>query len=204
MSVEQVANATAEDESLLAVMKSVKSRRWSKDSPFFKFRDELTIYDDRIVLRGERIILPTALQDEAVQLAHRGHQALSKTKALMRFKVWFPGMDTGIERAIKECIPCQANSRATQSAPLKISELPSHPWLDISIDFLSAGLPTGEYLLVLVDEYSRYPFAEVVKSTAMKDILTVRKKIFSIFGFPETIKSDNGPPLSKATTGPSS
>ena len=81
-------------------------------------------------------------------------------------------------------------------APLKMSELPAHPWQALSLDFLSPGLPTGEYLLVLVDEYSRYPVVETVRTTSYEATHPVLKKIFATFGFPETIKTDNGPPFS--------
>ena len=39
--------------------------------------------------------------------------------------------------------------------PLKMSELPSGPWKDLSADFCGP-LPTEEYLFVITVEYSRY------------------------------------------------
>ena len=35
-----------------------------------------------------------------------------KTKALLREKVWFPGIDKEVERNISNCIPCQACSKS--------------------------------------------------------------------------------------------
>lgn len=44
-----------------------------------------------------------------------------------------------------------------------MSELPPAPWVELCIYFIN--FPTGDYLLVLVDDYSRYPVVEIIKST---------------------------------------
>ena len=48
---------------------------------------------ENIILRGTRIVLPEALQQRAIDIAHESHQDLSKIKALLRTKTWFPGTD---------------------------------------------------------------------------------------------------------------
>jgi hypothetical protein len=53
-------------------------------------------------------------------------------------------------------------------------------------------LDTGEYLLVVIDEYSRYPVVEVVRSTAINAIIPVIDKSISQFGISKVIKTDNG------------
>ena len=56
----------------------------------------------------------------------------------------------------------------------------------------------GEYLLVMVDAYSRFPEAAVGQSTAAKTTIPQLEKIFSTNGIPQIVKSDNGPPFSSA------
>ena len=46
-----------------------------------------------IVLPGTQIVLPEALEQRAINIAHESHQGLSKIKALLRTKTWFPGTD---------------------------------------------------------------------------------------------------------------
>ena len=53
-----------------------------------------------------------------------------------------------------------------------MSPLPDKAWQEISIDF--AELSTGDYLLVVTDDYSRYPAVEVIRSLAA---LTVMPKL---------------------------
>ena len=129
-------------------------------------RDTLTVNESGdLVMRDYRIFVPRNLQHRVVELAHEGHQGICKTKALLCTKVWFPGVDTAAEEAVKRCIPCQANTTRREREPLSMSPLPRGPWSEINIDF-SGLLPTGEYLLVIVDEFSRYPIVEVLRSTS--------------------------------------
>ena len=70
-------------------------------------------------------------------------------------------MDTAVEEEVSSCVPCQANTNRCTKQPLCMSELPRGPWLYLSVDFCGP-LPTGEYLLVIVNEYSWYPVVETV------------------------------------------
>ena len=40
---------------------------------------------------------------------HGGHPGVSRMKALSRSLVWWPGLDTDIEKMVKSCTPCQQN-----------------------------------------------------------------------------------------------
>ena len=75
-----------------------------------------------------------------------------------------------------------------------MATLPRGPWLELSIDFCGP-LPTGEYLLVIIDEFSRFPVVEVVRSTSAETVIPVVDNVFSLLGYPEIVKSDNGPPF---------
>ena len=46
-------------------------------------RDELTIHSDNVLLCDQRIVLPKSLRDRAVQIAHEGHQGITKTKSFL-------------------------------------------------------------------------------------------------------------------------
>ncbi len=62
------------------------------------------------------------------------------------------------------------------------------------IDFYRP-LPSGEYLLVFKDRYSRLPEVEIVKSTKASVIIPKLDCIFSVHEIPEIIKPDNRPPF---------
>ena len=160
-----------------------------------KVKDELTVNSAaNLILRGSRIVIPTALQQRATSLAHEGHQGIVKTKKLLREKVWFPGIDQKVAQMIEGCIACQANGRENCPQPLQMSTLPPAPWHTVHVDFCGP-FPTGEYLFVVIDAYSRFPEVEVVHSTAAKTTLPKLDRIFATHGIPSVLKSDNGPPF---------
>jgi hypothetical protein len=137
--------------------------------------------------------MPEALTHRAIALAHEGHQGIVKTKQLIRSKVWFPNMDASVEKAVKSCMACVANVPQHHKPPITSTELPSAPWTSIACDFYDA--PNGQHLVVIVDEYSRYPIVEATKNLSAQAIIPILDRTFAMFGIPETLKSDNGPPF---------
>ena len=53
----------------------------------------------------------------------------------------------------------------------------------------------GENLLLLIDDYSRFPFVEPVSSTSASAVIPKLDKLFATFGTPRVVKSDNGSPF---------
>ena len=160
---------------------------------FRNIHAELSCLDN--VLRGTWLVLPRNMQHRAVNLAHEGHQGIVKTKSLLREKVWFPGIDKMAEETVKRCIPCQATGPDLAPEPLRMSELPRGTWLVVAADFKGPYGPSNEYVLVLTDEYSRYPVTRIVRSTAAATMIPVVDELLSMFGIPDVLKTDNGPPF---------
>ncbi len=159
------------------------------------FREELSVAAE-VVLRRNRIVIRTKLQVKAISLGHIGHQGVVKTKSLMREKVWFPNMDQMVETTIKECNTCQAaNPGGTSAEPPHLLPLPAAPWTEVSVDF-AGPFPNGDYLLVVVDDYSRYPEVEIVGTTSAKSTIPRLDAIFACQGIPKQVKNDNGHPFS--------
>ena len=79
-------------------------------------------------------------------------------------------MDREIELLIQNGLPCQAATLKNFQEPLKMTELPSGPWEHVAIDF-KRPLLSGEYLLVVIDEYSRSVETKITKSTSMKSAI---------------------------------
>ncbi|XP_033113070.1 uncharacterized protein K02A2.6-like [Anneissia japonica] len=117
------------------------------------------------------------------------------TKSLVREKIWFPGIDRQVEDMIKVCAACEVTVPAQKFEPLNMSTLPSDgPWTELSIDF-SGPFPNGYYLMVVTDDYTRYPVTETITSASAKTVIPKLANILSMFGIPKVIRSDNGPPF---------
>ena len=77
---------------------------------------------------------------------------------------------------------------------LELSKMPDTPWQNLSMD-VCGPLPTGVYLLVIIDEHSRYPVVEVVRSVSANTVTPVVDTVLSMFGRPYSIKTDNDSPF---------
>ena len=50
-------------------------------------------------------------------------------------------------------------------------------------------------MLVIVDDYLRFPVVYTVKATSAKSVIPILDTLFSTFGIPEEVRTDNGPPF---------
>ena len=101
-------------------------------------------------------------------------------------------MDKAAEDVCRRCHKCQVVDNTPQSTPMRRSRLPTQAWQDCSAD-LMGPLPSGEDLLVIVDYYSRYFETVVLKSVTSAKIIEALKPIFARWGFPCSLRTDNGP-----------
>ena len=53
-------------------------------------------------------------------------------------------------------------------------------------------LPSGDYVLVVVDYYSRYFEVDILRSVTSSKIIESLEKVFCAHGLPESLKTDNG------------
>ena len=158
--------------------------------PFRQRSQELTV-EGGCLLWGMRVVIPKKLQGQILQELHRDHPGASRMKSSARSYFWWPGLDKEIENLAKSCLACQSVRHAPATAPLHPWVWPSRPWQRIHVDF--AGPFLGKSFLVVVDAHSKWPEVfEMSSTTASKTIATLRH-LFSAYGLPEQLVSDNGP-----------
>ncbi|KAL1259036.1 hypothetical protein QQF64_009613 [Cirrhinus molitorella] len=118
--------------------------------PFYAMRDELTV-DDGLILRGQRYIIPHALQKHYLTQLHQGHPGLQSTKQRARETMFWPTMYSDIEREVSRCTPCNALKQHQMREPLQLHQIPDSPWSITAADIFEWS---GKHYLVLVDSYS--------------------------------------------------
>ena len=69
--------------------------------------------------------------------------------------VWWPAINAEAEKFCQTCHGCQVVSRPSKPEPLRMTEMAQGPWQDIAIN-LMGPLPSGDYVFVATDYYSRY------------------------------------------------
>ena len=57
------------------------------------------------------MIIPPKGRDALLRELHDTHPGIVKMRALARRYLWWPGLDTEIERHVKDCNACQIYSR---------------------------------------------------------------------------------------------
>ena len=103
-------------------------------------------------------------------------------------------MDKAVKNTLEHCLACQANAHPNPPEPLQSLPGPDRPWQQVKVDFYGP-LPSGHYIIVLIDCYSRYPEVEILKSTSAKHVIPKLDTIFARHGIPAQLASDNGPPF---------
>ena len=195
----EIESATAKDPMLQAVISPIKSGCWHKAPPdvslselsrYEQVKEQLTC-TDTVLLKSDRLVVPATLQERIVDIAHEGHLGIVKTKALLREKVWFPFMDKMVETKVKACSPCQVVTPVHKRTATDVG-VPDSPFDEVSVDFAHVD---GQTLLLMVDDYSRFPIVEPVSSTSASAVIPKLDQLFSTFGAPRVVKSDNGPPF---------
>ena len=100
-------------------------------------------------------------------------------------------MDERVSAIVGACVACQATVNTPSQEPVKSTELPKGPWENLAVDYYGP-LPSGEYVLVVIDEYSRFADIDFTTSTSAKATIPKLDRIFSSYGIPLHLKSDNG------------
>jgi hypothetical protein len=160
--------------------------------PYYSFRDEITLYED-VLLKCDRIIVPSSLRDEMRQKIHHGHHGIEKCKARARSTLYWPGMISEIVDIVSKCDACVENRNYQPSEKLIPHEAPSTPWEKVGTDLFQ--LKNKDYLIV-VDYTSKYFEVSALPNTLASTVVQHTKSTFARFGIPKTVVSDNGPQYS--------
>lgn len=125
-----------------------------------------------------------------------GHFGEKKTLEALREHLHWPAMNRDVQRIVERCVTCKkAKSKELVEElymPLPVS---SHPWEDLSMDFL-LGLPRTQrgkdYVMVVVDHFSKMshfiPCHETDDASHVAELFF--KEIVHLHGVPRSIVSD--------------
>ena len=94
-------------------------------TPFWDYRDELSI-SDKILFKGERVIVPKSMQPNMLNITHSTHN-MDAEKCKRRAKevlYWeWPGMNSQIENVVSNCQTCSMFQRSQMKEPLLYHEI---------------------------------------------------------------------------------
>ena len=159
---------------------------------YIPVKNELSV-NNGILLRGNRLIIPSSLRPEIIENLHSGHQGFTKCQQRAKDSVWWPDIKD-IEEKVSKCIACSKH-RLNHVEPLLLPPFPNRPWEKVGTDIFEWR--NSSYLLVM-DYYSRYIEVAKLSSMTSQNIVQHLKSIFARHGTPETVISGNGPQYSVA------
>uniref|UniRef100_A0A8C5QI39 Gypsy retrotransposon integrase-like protein 1 n=1 Tax=Leptobrachium leishanense TaxID=445787 RepID=A0A8C5QI39_9ANUR len=163
---------------------------------------KLYLDEDGILRRktssGYQLVLPKLYHQLVLKELHEdmGHLGVERTVNLIRERLFWPHMQRDAEHYINHQCTCLKDKRPNKPTRAPLNNIvTTYPFEMVSIDFLHLEACTGgyEYILVVIDHFTRFAQAYATKNKSAK---TVADKIFSDFvlkfGFPTRIHHDMG------------
>ena len=195
----EMQNATENDQVLQKLKKLIldgfpdsKSSMPAELIPYFQVRSELSIAEG-LIFKGDKIVIPESLRKEMKERIHMGHMGIERCKARARQLMYWPNINADITNMVSNCSACLENHQYHQKEPLIAHEVPTAPWHKVGMDLFS--FKGRDYLLV-VDYFNNYPEVCLLNDTHSGSVIMKLKSIFSRFGIPKVVISDNGPQFS--------
>ena len=189
---ESIKNWTQEDPTLSRIYKYIQNG-WPNQCPeelkqFLRWKSELSTMNGCILFGSRVLVTPPQMKQLLLEL-YQGHPGLSRMKSLARMYLWWPGMDSEIEKLVRECSKCQENQRDVPSLPLKLWFWPSRPWNRLHIDYVGPFM--NSMFLLIIDAHSKW--VEIFKTSSSTSAATIQllRSTFVRFGITQMIVSDN-------------
>ena len=138
-------------------------------------------------------MIPKNIPVRALELGHLRHPGKALRKRTMRSKLWWPGMDKTVEK--KTCRSyhgCQLVISPSKLKPMTRTQLSDAPMGNLAADFKRL-FHSGDHMFVLVDYYSTYRVAEIIRSTSSEKNYTVFEENLKFIGQPLSITTYNAP-----------
>ena len=154
---------------------------------FHRHRDHLSTQAP-LVFYKDRVIIPASLRSTVLEILHAGHGGVSSMTARAGSSVWWPGLQSDIERTRDRCQSCNVNMPSNPAMPPTPLPSPAYPFEMISSDYFSYG---GHKYLVIVDRFSNWISVYQVKPGAGADALVkLLRQHFLTYGVCAEITTD--------------
>ncbi|XP_057380138.1 uncharacterized protein K02A2.6-like [Daphnia carinata] len=194
-SQEKFVAATAADPTLIMVAGLVR-KGWPEHKknchpaakPFWLHRSDLSEYGG-LLLKGEQVVVPVALQPEVLRQIHEGHLGISKCIERAKLTVYWPNYVDQITNMVEACNMCQDHRHQNSNQPCFPVAIPDYAFQKVATDLYEIA---GVHYLLVIDYYSRWPCAAQLRGITSASVVEELKRIFVDFGFPEQLVSDNG------------
>lgn len=160
--------------------------------PYFNRRLELTV-ESGCLIWGNCVVIPLCLREQILEMLHENHLGIVRSKMLARSSIWWPNISQDIETFIGKCATCQLTQNSNADTSLLSWPKSNTFWSRVHVDFFHKN---NQNFLIIIDSYSKWIDVHIMNnSTNASHTIDKLKQTFAIFGIPNSIVSDNGPPF---------
>lgn len=187
----------SQDPELIAIRNRIHQNNPDPELTKIYFEKDYRIYR-KTADGGNKLVIPKIARFSLMRKYHDdiGHIGLNKCEKLIKSKFWFQGMTRFIKKYVNACLDCafKHNKYGKKEGYLFPLQKPTKPLDTWHIDHLGPFCKSSgfSHILVIVDSFSKYIFARPTKSTNSKEVVHNLKDLFSMFGVPKRIISDQG------------
>ena len=194
----------AQEEEYVQIVEAFKKEAKLKDLPqqhpareFRDVWDNLSLIDEKegalLVLDDTRIVVPRTARRKVLEKLHLSHSGVSKTRRTAAERYYWPHLSKTIAQVCEACEVCRRSLPSQWSEPMSREVKPYadlEVMEEVSVDLFDLG---GRVWLVLVDRLSSMPMCKQISRGTTDEVVTQLSKWFYWSGWPERLRSDNGP-----------
>ena len=142
---------------------------------------------------------PKALYSNIMHIAHglTGHRGQRPITKMLRHNLYAPGICKFAKKWISSCCDCtRRKALRARFAGIDNTRFTDIAWYRICIDFVLKELPLTEdgyrFAITIIDSFTRFPIVIPLKTKDAVEIAdALFTHVFSLFGFPTVVHSDN-------------
>ena len=157
--------------------------------PFYNVRHDLYCLHD-LVLKGERIIVPSSMQKEIKDLLHTGHVGIERCIRSARESIYWPALNGELKDLVLNCSTCLQYRNAQPKEPLIPHNTPTEVWSKVGTELFSTK---NKNYFIVADYNTKFFDVMYLPDTNAPTVIKHEKSCFAKFGIPKTAFSDNGP-----------
>ena len=192
--LEELQKATKTDEDLQQLM-TIVQEGWPeerKQVPFqlqayFPFREEIS-FQNGLLFKGERIIVPEKMRNYIAELLHQAHQGSQSCLRRAREVVYWPGMGEQLLQLVGKCSTCQSFKPQQAKEPMIARPIPEVQWQYVACDLFEFA---GNDYMVTVDYFSDFFEVDRLEKKTSAEVILKLRAHFARYGIPEEFVSDN-------------
>ncbi|KAL0166469.1 hypothetical protein M9458_038313, partial [Cirrhinus mrigala] len=200
----QELKTTLEQDPILSQLRTYIREGWpaqvSGELPAFaRVKDELeSCWNDTCVVCGLCTMIPEPLRARVLKMAHEGHLGIVKLKQRCQDRVLWLGINSEIKLLVKDCPACLVSGKMGKPRPPPLQPLtwPTRPWQHLQLDICGEihwVSHNQRYLVLAYDLHSKWPELTTTGSVSSQIIVDFLDSLFTRWGLPQMITTDNGP-----------